>query len=74
MRLDCRMSNTLRPIPSRANSRGGTDGFSVVSAAPPSVTTAIWFDLDGTLVSFPDYGAVLATACEAVGIGEAVGR
>lgn len=35
------------------------------------MTTAIWFDLDGTLVSFPDYGTVLATACEAVGIGDA---
>ncbi|QZY00932.1 HAD family hydrolase [Halobaculum rubrum] len=35
------------------------------------MTTAIWFDLDGTLVSFPEYGAVLATACEGVGIGDA---
>ncbi|MXR40184.1 HAD-IA family hydrolase [Halobaculum sp. WSA2] len=35
------------------------------------MTIAIWFDLDGTLVSFPDYGRVLATACEAVGIGDA---
>ncbi|MFC7070451.1 HAD family hydrolase [Halobaculum lipolyticum] len=30
--------------------------------------TAVWFDLDGTLVRFPDYGDVLATACAAVGI------
>jgi len=78
VRLDCRESNTFRRVPSLANPRGGTDGFrdetdgfSVASAAPPSVTTAIWFDLDGTLVPFPDYGAVLATACEAVGIGDA---
>jgi len=42
-----------------------------VSATYRAVTTAIWFDLDGTLVSFPDYGAVLATACDAVGIGDA---
>jgi putative hydrolase of the HAD superfamily len=34
--------------------------------------TAIWFDLDGTLIEIGDYGVILEQACEAVGIeGEA---
>mgnify|MGYP006272176883 CR=1 FL=1 len=35
------------------------------------MTTAIWFDLDGTLVSVPDYGAVVARACDEAGIADA---
>ncbi|WP_435066289.1 HAD family hydrolase [Halobaculum sp. EA56] len=30
--------------------------------------TALWFDLDGTLLPFPDYGEVVARACAAVGV------
>jgi putative hydrolase of the HAD superfamily len=30
--------------------------------------TALWFDLDGTLVAVDDYGAILERACETVGI------
>jgi putative hydrolase of the HAD superfamily len=30
--------------------------------------TAIWFDLDGTLLPFPEYDAVVSRACEAAGI------
>ncbi len=33
--------------------------------------TAVWFDLDGTLLAVDDYGAVLARACEAVGLADA---
>ncbi|QZP36334.1 HAD family hydrolase [Halobaculum magnesiiphilum] len=33
-----------------------------------TVDTAIWFDLDGTLLRFPEYGAVVARACGAVGV------
>lgn len=36
------------------------------------MSTAIWFDLDGTLLQFPDYGDVVARACDAVGV-DAVG-
>jgi putative hydrolase of the HAD superfamily len=30
--------------------------------------TAIWFDLDGTLLALGDYGVILERACESVGI------
>ena len=30
--------------------------------------TAVWFDLDGTLLSIDDYGRILERACESVGI------
>ncbi len=32
--------------------------------------TAVWFDLDGTLVAAPEYGAVLARACDAAGVDD----
>ena len=33
--------------------------------------TAVWFDLDGTLLAVDDYGAVLTRACETVGLADA---
>lgn len=33
-----------------------------------ATVTAVWFDLDGTLLKFPDYGHVLARACDAVDV------
>ncbi|WP_277554776.1 HAD family hydrolase [Halobaculum limi] len=35
------------------------------------MSTAIWFDLDGTLLRFPDYDDVIARTCDAVGIDAA---
>lgn len=43
-------------------------GFTGHSATPTHVHAAIWFDLDGTLLPFPEYDAVLSRACAAVGV------
>lgn len=31
-------------------------------------TTVVWFDLDGTLIAFDDYGSIIERACASVGI------